>query len=135
MKMKKTDEINWTIVLTVSAIAIVLALLGPISWRASARATEQEMKLVMVWVLVLVSVSVFGAFLIGVMNAFSRMTLRHLEQDDRDEARKVAQQTENLVKAIIALSSQSQGADLTALLRASGNGAHNVRDVTDVNME
>lgn len=134
------QPINWTVVLIVSLVAVIVAVIGPLMWRFTAQADDTEMKFTLVWIGVFATLALLFTGLIGTMNAFSKMTLRHVQQDDADEIRKNQQQFRQLATLLVGLqqSGNGQGLDIAQLLnQLSGNGVGGpeVRDFTgDIEM-
>jgi flagellar basal body-associated protein FliL len=152
MGMPKNDNgkensgggVNWTIVLTVTLSVLIVSLVGPVVWRATAAVSAQEAKWAGAWMLIILTLVVLFGGLVLVMRAFAQMQLRAVEQDDADELRKSQQQAAQFAKLLQqVIGQQGSGVDVEGLARivsAGSNGSGPVmtpyRDLSrDVSME
>jgi hypothetical protein len=90
--------VNWTVVITILSVVLVLAVVGPLTWKLIVQANEDDMRVVGIILIVLVIFAVFVLALMGGMWAFSQMALRFLQQDDADERRKALQLSAQLTR-------------------------------------
>ena len=90
--------VNWTVVITILSVVMVLAVVVPLTWKLIVQANEDDMRVVGIILIVLVIFAVFVLALMGGMWAFSQMALRFLQQDDADEQRKALQLSAQLTR-------------------------------------